>query len=103
MHIGGIFNMSTLTKQMAIMQVKSGYSELYRYKPYLKIPKNKIKSKKEFVNYLRELTLDWKEGDYFIRNDEGTFAYFNIREGRIELRRTSNSGKRYLCWEKFRN
>ena len=90
------------TKPMAIMQVKTGYSELYRYKPYLKIPTRSIRTKREFVEYLRELTIDWKEGDYFLRSDEGTFAYFNLRNGKIELKRTSLTGRRYLCWERFR-
>lgn len=90
------------TKQMSIMQVKSGYSELYRYKPHLKIPKNKTRTKKDFVNYLRELTIDWKEGNYFITSEEGTFAYFNLRDGKVELKRTSNTGRKYLCWDRFR-
>jgi len=90
------------TKPMAIMQVKMGYSELYRYKPYLKIPTRSIRSKREFVDYLRELTIDWKEGNYFLRSDEGTFAYFNLRNGKVELKKASNNGRKYLCWDRFR-
>ncbi len=85
------------------MQVKQGYSEVYMYKPTLVITPKHLKNKKAFLGFLKGTTSNWKDGKYFFRTNEGTFAYFDLREGRINLRRLSNTGRKDLIWERFRN
>lgn len=84
------------------MQVKQGYSEVYMYKPTLVITPRHLKNKKAFLDFLKETSSTWKDGKYFFRSEEGTFAYFDLRESRINLRRVSNTGKKDLVWEKIR-
>lgn len=101
--MGGNLNMAKLSRELTVMQVKQGYSEVYMYKPTLVVTPKHLKSKKTFLSFLRDTTSNWKDGKYFFRNNEGTFAYFYLRDGKITLRRVSNTGRRDLIWEKLKN
>jgi hypothetical protein len=95
--------MPKLNKEITVMQVKQGYSEVYMYKPTLVITPKHLKNKKVFLDFIKQTSGNWKDGRYFFRSEEGTFAYFEIREGKINLRRVSNTGKKDLVWAKIRN
>ena len=94
--------MARISRELTVMQVKQGYSEVYMYKPTLIITPKHVKNKKAFLTFLKGTTYNWKDGKYFFRTNEGTFAFFDLREGKINLRRISNTGKRDLVWERFR-
>lgn len=100
--VGGILRMSKINKELTVMQVKQGYSEVYMYKPTLIITPKHLRNKKVFVEFLRGTSANWKDGRYFFRSEEGTFAYFEIRDGKINLRRVANNGKKDLIWQKIR-
>ena len=92
-----------LDEKMTVMQVRQNYSIVYQFKPTLKLEKQDVKTQKDFVKYLKGLTTNWKGGDYFFKAPQGTFAYFNLDEGKIKLSRKSRLGKEYLCWQYFMN
>ncbi len=93
--------MSLIKEVMEIMQVREGYSIRYRFKPFLTILNKDLRNKNNFLRYLKQQTSNWKSGDYFMRGKNGTFAYFQLDGNKIRLQKSSNSGKRYLCWESF--
>ena len=74
-----------LDDKMTVMQVRSNYSIVYQFKPTLRLEKKQVKTQQDFVKYLKELTNNWKDGDYFFKTTQGTFAYFNINGNKISL------------------
>ncbi len=92
-----------LDDKMTVMQVRSNYSIVYQFKPTLKLEKKCVKTQQEFVKFLRGLTGNWKDGDYFFKTTKGTFAYFNLNGNKIKLLKKSRLGREYLCWQYFLN
>ena len=92
-----------LDDKMTVMQVWSNYSIVYQFKPTLKLEKKCVKTQQEFVKFLRGLTGNWKDGDYFFKTTKGTFAYFNLNGNKIKLLKKSRLGREYLCWQYFLN
>ena len=90
-----------LDDKMTVMQVRSNYSIIYQFKPTLKIDKKYVKTQQEFVRYLRDLTGNWKDGDYFFKTLKGTFVYFTLNGEKIKLLKKSRLGREYLCWQYF--
>lgn len=90
-----------LDDKMTVMQVRSNYSIVYQFKPTLKIDRKYVKTQNDFVKYIRSLTENWKDGDYFLKTNQGTFAYFNLNGSKVKLLRKSRLGKEYLCWQYF--
>ena len=89
-------------EQLTVMQVRPNYSTVYPFKPSLKLTGNVLNTKKEFVDYIKDLTVNWKEGDYFLRDSDGTFAYFTLKGRSVKLLKKSKKGKSYLCWSHFK-
>ena len=87
--------------KMTVMQVRSNYSIVYQFKPTLRIEKRHVKTQQDFVKFLRDLTGTWKDGDYFLKTQKGTFAYFNLNGSKIKLLKKSRLGREYLCWQYF--
>lgn len=96
-----MFKMQVSRETMEVMQVREGYSIRYRFKPFLTVIGKDLRNKDNFMKYLKQQTSNWKSGNYFIKNKNGTFAYFNIEGNKIKLQKISSSGKKYLCWESF--
>ena len=92
-----------LEDKMTVMQVRSNYSIVYQFKPTLRLEKRHVKTQQEFVKFLRDLTGNWKDGDYFLKSPKGTFAYFNLNGSKIKLLKKSKLGREYLCWQYFLN
>lgn len=90
-----------LNDKMTVMQVRPNYSIVYQFKPQVKIDRRHVKSQKHFVGFIKEISTNWKSGDYFFKTHKGTFAYFTINGSRVALRK-SKLGKDYLCWQFFR-
>lgn len=90
-----------LADSLTVMQVRPNYSTVYPFKPVLKISDDALKSKKEFLRYIKDLTTNWKEGDYFLRGTDGTFAYFTLKGRSVKLQKKSSKGKEYICWSYF--
>ena len=90
-----------LDDKLTVMQVRSNYSIVYQFKPTLRLDKRSVKSQQDFLKYLKDLTGNWKDGDYFFRSPKGTFAYFNLNGPKIKLLKKSKIGKEYLCWQFF--
>ncbi|MEK6973969.1 MAG: hypothetical protein AABW41_01910 [Nanoarchaeota archaeon] len=95
--------MPRLSRELTVMQVKQGYSEVYMYRPTLVITPKHLKNKRVFLDFLKGTSSNWKDGKYFFRSEEGTFAYFDLREGKINLRKMSNTGRKDLVWERLRS
>ncbi len=87
--------------KMTVMQVRPNYSIVYQFKPLLKVDKKYLKSQKHFISYIKEIALNWKDGDYFLKTQQGTFAYFNLQGSKVKLLKKSKAGKEYLCWQHF--
>lgn len=87
--------------RMTVMQVRPNYSIVYSFRPTLRIEKKHIKTQKNFISFIKETSTNWKDGNYFIKCDRGTFAYFNINGSRVKLLKKSKIGKEYLCWQYF--
>ena len=94
--------MPKLNREFTVMQVKQGYSEVYMYKPTLVITPKHLKNKKAFLEFVKSTSSNWKDGKYFFRAEEGTFAFFDLREGKVNLRKVSSTGKKDLVWEKLK-
>ena len=92
-----------LDEKMTVMQVRPNYSIVYQFKPTVKLEKRHVKTQKDFVSFIKGMSTNWKDGDYFLKNQGGTFAYFTIDEQKIKLQRKSRIGKEYLCWQYFVN
>ncbi len=92
-----------LDDKMTVMQVRPNYSILYQFKPTLRVEKRHVRSQKHFTEFVKELTMNWKDGDYFFKSPQGTFAYFNLAKNKVKLQRRSKTGKEYLCWQFFGN
>lgn len=92
-----------LDEKLTVMQVRPNYSILYQFKPTLKLERRHIRTQKHFVSFIKDLTMNWKEGDYFLKSSQGTFAYFTIAGKSVKLLRKSRLGKEYLCWQYFGN
>ena len=90
-----------LDEKMTVMQVRSNYSIVYQFKPTLRLEKKQVKSQQDFTRFLKELTGNWKDGDYFFKTSQGTFAYFNLAGNKVKLSRKSRLGREYLCWNYF--
>ena len=87
--------------KMTVMQVRPNYSIVYQFKPAVKLEKRYVKSEKHFVGFVREMSTNWKDGDYFLKSPKGTFAYFNLKGTKVRLLKKSKLGKEYLCWQYF--
>ncbi|MBI2148470.1 hypothetical protein HYU23_02225 [Candidatus Woesearchaeota archaeon] len=87
--------------KMTVMQVRPNYSIVYQFKPILKLERRHVKSQKNFVDFIKEISTNWKDGDYFLKSTKGTFAYFNLNGSRVKLFKKSKMGKDYICWEYF--
>jgi hypothetical protein len=90
-----------IDEKLTVMQVRPNYSIVYQFKPILKLERRHIKSQKHFVDYIKEVSTNWKDGDYFLKSTQGTFAYFSIAGTKIKLSKKSKTGKEYLCWQLF--
>ena len=90
------------TDPLTVMQVRMNYSTVYPFKPMLKLDKEALRSKKDFVRFIKDLTTNWKEGEYFLRSGDGTFAYFTLAGKSVKLLKKSRKGKDYLCWSHFK-
>ena len=88
--------------KMTVMQVRPLYSTVYPFKPSLKLEEQHVQSKREFLRFVKGVTTNWKDGDYFLRNTQGTFAYFCLEGNRIKLMKKSKTGKEYMCWNYFK-
>jgi len=87
-------------KEMTVMQVRPNYSIVYQFKPNLRVEKKHVRTRDHFVGFLKDTTLNWKSGDYFLRSEKGSFAYFSVNGRRIKLLKKSKvTGKEYLCWQ----
>jgi len=87
--------------KMTVMQVRPSYSIVYQFKPQLRIESGHVRSEKDFVGFIKEISGNWRDGDYFFRCSHGTFAYFTLNGRRVRLSRKSRQGKEYLCWQYF--
>ncbi len=88
--------------RMMVMQVRPNYSIQYQFKPFIKPSQEECKTKKEFTKFIKELTKNWKDGEYFFRSNQGTFAYFTLNGNRVKLHKKSQrTGNEYLCWQYF--
>ena len=84
------------------MQVRPNYSIVYQFRPVLKLEKQNVETKQDFVKHIKEVTQTWKDGDYFLRCSKGTFCYMTLNGRRVSLMKKSKAtGKEYLCWEYF--
>ncbi len=90
-----------LDDKMTVMQVRPNYSIVYQFKPTLKLEKRVVKSQKDFMDYIKSLSTNWKEGDYFLKCSKGTFAYFNLQGSKVKLFKKSRTGRDYICWDYF--
>lgn len=90
-----------LEEKLTVMQVRSHYSIVYQFKPQLRLDKKDVKTQQDFVKFIKELTTNWKDGDYFLKAPQGTFAYFNLNGKRVKLLKKNRFGKEYLCWGYF--
>lgn len=96
--------MELLEQDFTVMQVRPAYSIVYQFKPQLKLKSEDISTKEDFLTFLKELTLNWKDGEYFFTCREGTFVYFKVDGKRVKLyKKSSRTGKEYLCWQYFYN
>lgn len=87
--------------KLTVMQVRPNYSIVYQFKPSLKLEKRHVKTQKHFTDFIKEQAANWKDGDYFLKANTGTFAYFNLNGSKIRLLKKSKLGKEYLCWQYF--
>lgn len=90
-----------IDEKMIVMQVRPHYSIVYQFKPQLKLEPCSVKTKKDFMGFIKDLTFNWKDGDYFLKTTKGTFAYFNLEGRKVKLAKKSKIGKEYLCWQYF--
>ena len=90
-----------LDDKLTVMQVRPNYSIVYQFKPQLRIDRKHIKTQKHFTDHIKEISTNWKDGDYFLKSPSGTFAYFNLNGSRVRLMKKSKLGKEYLCWQHF--
>lgn len=88
-------------EKMTVMQVRPHYSIVYQFKPQVKVEKTNVKSQKNFVTFIRDISGNWKDGDYFLKCSKGTFCYFTLNGRRVKLFKRSRAGRDYLCWEYF--
>lgn len=88
-------------EHMNVMQVRPNYSIVYQFKPTVRIDKRHVRSRRDFVDFIKGVTTTWKDGDYFIRCSKGTFCYFTLNGRRVKLLKKSKTGKDYLCWQYF--
>ena|SRR3989344_3467648 len=87
--------------KVTVMQVRPNYSIVYQFRPTLRLEKKQVKSQKLFVDFVRDLTTNWKDGDYFFKSEKGTFAYFTLKGNKVKLLKKSKLGNEYLCWQYF--
>lgn len=91
-----------LGKDLTVMQVRPNYSIVYQFKPRLRLRQENVDTKSVFVKFIKNLTLNWKDGEYFFRSPTGTFCYFVLTGRRVSLFKKSKiTGKEYLCWDYF--
>ncbi len=90
-----------IESKMTVMQVRPNYSIVYQFKPSLKLEKEHVKTQKDFVGFIRGISTNWKDGDYFLKSEQGTFAYFALTGNKVKLLKKSKLGKEYLCWQYF--
>ena len=90
-----------LDDKMTVMQVRPNYSIVYQFKPIVKLERNHVKTQKDFTGFIKNISGNWKSGDYFLKCSKGTFAYFTLNGSRVKLLKKSRIGKEYLCWQFF--
>lgn len=93
-----------IENKMTVMQVRPNYSILYQFKPTIKLEKSHVKTQKDFVKFIKVTAQNWKDGDYFLKCPEGTFAYFTLNGSRVKVfKKSKTTGKEYLCWQYFKD
>lgn len=90
-----------LSNKMTVMQVRPNYSIVYQFKPLVKLERKHVRTQQHFKGFIKELATNWKDGDYFLKAQQGTFAYFTLNGNRVKLMKKSKLGKEYLCWQFF--
>lgn len=88
--------------KMTVMQVRPNYSIVYQFKPTLKLERAHMRSQKNFIKFIKSTSTNWKDGNYFLKCNQGTFAYFNICGSKVKVCKKSKiTGKEYICWQYF--
>jgi len=90
-----------LNDKMTVMQVRPNYSIVYQFKPQIKLERRHVRTQKHFTNFIKDISTNWKDGDYFFKTGNGTFAYFTLNGNRVRLSRKSKLGREYICWQYF--
>lgn len=86
------------------MQVRPNYSIVYQFKPSIKLERCHVKTQRDFIKFIKVTAENWKDGDYFFKCQQGTFAYFTINGSRIKVAKKSKiTGKEYICWQFFKD
>ncbi len=93
-----------LNDKMTVMQVRPNYSIVYQFKPTIKLEKSHVRTQKDFVKFIKGTSENWKDGDYFFKCQQGTFAYFNLNGSKVKVAKKSKiTGKEYICWQFFKD
>jgi len=89
-----------LEKPMLVMQVRPEFSIIYKANPKIKFKKEHLKTRKDFKTYLSKTAKNWKEGTYFLRSGDGTFAQFYVKKGgKVTLHKENKNNLPFLCWD----
>ena len=63
-----------------------------------------LKSKKKFVEDIEKCSEHWREATYFLKDEHGVFARFDIKDGKIAqmYKLSPITDLPYPCWESFK-
>jgi hypothetical protein len=86
-------------KPMLVMQVRPEFSIIYKASPKIKFKEEHLSTRKEFRDFLSKASRNWKEGTYFLRAGNGTFAQFHVKKGgKVTLHKENKNNVPFLCW-----
>jgi len=93
------YNPEVYEEPMIVMQVRPEFSIQYKASPKIKFRKEHLKTKKDFIEHLSRISKNWKEGEYYLRSNQGPFASFVVKRGRkVNLIKEAKNRIPYLCW-----
>ncbi|MBI4095550.1 MAG: hypothetical protein HY438_01680 [DPANN group archaeon] len=100
-----ILNGRTYEPRLEVMRVRQNFVAPYRKYRFLFVDKQDLKTRKQFVKRLENVSASWPQGTYYLKLSNGlVFARFDVSErGKVKklYEASPATSKPYPVWEWF--
>lgn len=91
-------------RQFTVMIVRKRYSSPYRRSTYLVLSEDTLRTKRRFIKNIESRCEHWRDATYFLKDENGVFARFDIKDGKVEkvYKLSPITEEPYPCWTCFK-